>query len=201
MMVGLDVVSGKFTVGFGWGRALIFILPGCLLLITTWLIKAAGKWQQLIVVSLLVFYLCLNISDYSLRSRQMFHEVANTINQQPETPTLIAMDSKAWGNVLRVAYYVPSENVSLLADSPSGLSQSLPSGLKDGTYPRLIWLHSHDPVWSRPKTEADKLEYFNNIKAAIPPNYKLIETQELLGTMSIDKFTARTYQLTGGGID
>ncbi len=201
MMVGLDVVSGKFTVGFGWGRALIFILPGCLLLITTWLIKAAGKWQQLIVVSLLVFYLCLNVSDYNLRSRQMFHQVANTIKQQSETPTLIAMDSKAWGNVLRVVYYLPSKNVSLLADSPSGLSESLPSGLKDGTYPRLIWLHSHDPVWSRPKTEADKLEYFNNIKAAIPPNYKLIETQELLGTMSIDKFTARTYQLTGGGID
>ena len=201
LAVIVDVLGNKLTVGFGWGRSLIFILPGCLLLVTIWLVKVAKKWQQPIVIILLLIYLCINISDYSLRSRQMFHQVANTIKQQSETPTLIAMDSKAWGNVLRVVYYLPSKNVSLLADSPSGLSESLPSGLKDGTYPRLIWLHSHDPVWSRPKTEADKLEYFNNIKAAIPPHYKLIETQELLGTMSIDKFTARTYQLTGGGIN
>ena len=196
LAVIVDVLGNKLTVGFGWGRSLIFILPGCLLLITIWLVKVAKKWQQPIVIIVLLIYLCLDISDYSLRSRQMFHEVANTINQQPNTPTLIAMDSKAWGNVLRLAYYLPSDNVSLLADTPSGLSQSLPSGLKDGTYPRLIWLHSHDPVWSRPKTEADKLEHFNNIKAAIPPNYKLIETQELPGTMSIDKFTARSYELT-----
>ena len=196
LAVIVDVLGNKLTVGFGWGRSLIFILPGCLLLITIWLVKVTQKWQQPIVAIVLLIYLCLDISDYSSRSRQMFHQVANTIKQQPESPTLVAMDSKAWGNVLRLAYYLPSENVSLLANTPSGLSQSLPSGLKDGTYSRLIWLHSHDPVWSRPKTEADKLEYFNNIKAAIPPDYNLIQTQELSGTMSIDQFTARTYQLT-----
>ena len=47
MMVVVDVVSGKFTVGFGWGRSLIFILPGCLLLLTIWIEKAAGKWKPI----------------------------------------------------------------------------------------------------------------------------------------------------------
>ncbi len=191
----VDVLGNKLTVGFGWGRSLIFILPGCLLLITIWLIKVAGKWQQPIVVSLLVIYLCLNISDYSLRSRQMFHQVADTIKQQPEMSTLVALNSKAWGHVLRVAYYLPTDNVSLFADTPSRLGKSLAPVLRDRNYSRLIWLQSDDPVWSRPKTETDKLEYKENIKAAIPPEYQLIQTQELSGTMAIDKFTARTYIL------
>ena len=196
LALAVDVLGNKLTVGFGWGRSMIFILPGCLLLISTWLIKAAGKWQQPIVVSLLLFYLCLNVSDYTLRSRQMFHQVADVINQQPEMPTLVAMNSKAWGHVLRVAYYLPTDNVSLLAGTPSRLGTSLAPILRDRTYSRLIWLQSDDTVWSRPKTEADKLEYAKNIEAAIPPDYQLIQTQELSGNMSIDKFNARVYHLT-----
>jgi uncharacterized membrane protein len=192
----VDVLGDKLTVGFGWGRSLIFILPGCLLLITTWLMKVAGKWQQPIVIGLLLIYLGLNLSDYTLRSRQMFQQIATVIEQQPEMPTLVAMNSKAWGHVLRVAYYLPTDNVSLLADTPANLSQSLDPILQSQTYPRLIWVQSDDPVWSRPKTAAAKLKYEKNIQAAIPPDYQLIQTQELSGTMSIDNFTVRTYHLT-----
>ena len=49
MMVAVDIVSAKFTVGFGWGRSLIFILPGCLLLLTIWIEKAESQNKKQLV--------------------------------------------------------------------------------------------------------------------------------------------------------
>ena len=31
LMLSLDIITGKFTLGFGFGRSVIFVLPGCLL--------------------------------------------------------------------------------------------------------------------------------------------------------------------------
>lgn len=193
MMVAVDVISGKFTVGFGFGRSLIFILPGCLLLIATWIEKAAGKWQNLAAGGLLVFYLIVNTADFSLRHRSMFHQVADIIKQEPAQSTLIVMNSHAWGHVLRLAYYLPSESpVMLLAQPATKLIPALANTITTGSqsYSRLLWLDSDRPVWGKPATTTEKQQ----IEAILEPQFQLVQQQRLLGTWELDHFTASLYQ-------
>ncbi|HEY9606851.1 MAG TPA: glycosyltransferase family 39 protein, partial [Allocoleopsis sp.] len=58
LLVGLaaDAIAGKFTIAFGWGRATIFILPGCLLLLVAGLERAAGQWKRPIAIVLLMLW-------------------------------------------------------------------------------------------------------------------------------------------------
>ena len=98
LMLSLDIITGKFTLGFGFGRSVIFVLPGCLLLLVIWLEKASIKFKNIAILCLLLLYLGINITDFSLRSRRMFHQLADIISEQPNTPTLIIMNSQAWGH-------------------------------------------------------------------------------------------------------
>ena len=192
----IDVVGGKFTVGFGWGRSRIFILPGCLLLFTIWIQKAAGKWQKPAAAILLFLYLSVSISDFTLRPRWMFHQMEAIIEQEQTTPTLIAMNSLAWGNVLRLAYYLPVDApIMLLSRHPADLATSLEETLATNSYPRLIWLDSHSPVWAAPKTEAEKKQWQEEIVKILHSRYELEQTQQLSVTMDLDNFTAHIYHL------
>ena len=194
LMLAIDIVSGKFTVGFGWGRSTIFILPGCLVLLVAWLERSAGKWQKPAAIALLLLYLSISLADLSFRPRQMFHQLADIVNQEPATPTLIALNSRAWGHVLRLAYTIPPEApVSLLAQDPGKLAIALENLSNTRQYPRLIWLNSARPVWSEP-TEAQRLGYQQQTQAAIASHYQLQAIQPLSGTMDLDKFTAYIYE-------
>lgn len=189
----IDIKSGKFTVGFGAGRSLIFMLPGCLLLITIWIEKSAGRWRNLAATSLLGLYLTISIADFSIRNRQMFDQISDIISTQPTTPTLIVMNSKAWGHVNRLAYYIsPEYPVSLLAQESSKLSPALQKSLtaKPSTYGRIILLEAAKPVWSEPTTEAEREE----IQEILKPEYQLQKNQLLQGTMDLDEFTINVYQ-------
>ncbi|MDJ0687924.1 MAG: glycosyltransferase family 39 protein [Xenococcaceae cyanobacterium MO_188.B32] len=193
MMVMVDVVSGKFTVGFGWGRSLIFILPGCLLLLTIWSEKAAGQWKAITALTLLLFYLTVNITDFSWRSRWMFHRIADIIEQETAEPTLVAMNSNAWGHVLRLAYYLPSESsVMLLAQNSAKLADALDRTLTTSSppYQYILWLDSDRPVWGSPATEMEKKQ----VEQTLVPQFKLIEKERLVGTWELDNFTASLYQ-------
>lgn len=196
----VDIINGKFTVGFGYGRTMIFILPGCLLLITLWLEKVAGKWQMPIALTLLVLYLSIGISDFSLRPRLMFHQIADLIQQEPTTPTLVVLNSNAWGHVLRLAYYTPPTTpVRLLARPPAKLAPSLEKVLsetKTSVYPRIIWLDSANPVWSRLKTEAEREQENQKIDKILHSGFQLTKQKQLSGTMSMDKFTVKVYTLS-----
>ena len=111
-------------------------------------------------------------------------------------PTLIAMNSKAWGHVMRLAYYIPSQaNVMLLADKPANLATSLEKVLKDeaGKYPRVLWLDSSNPLWSRLKTEAAINRENQRIQQVLKTQFQLKNTQDVSGTMSLDKFTINLY--------
>ncbi|AFZ37597.1 hypothetical protein Sta7437_4120 [Stanieria cyanosphaera PCC 7437] len=193
MMVAVDVISGKFTVGFGFGRSLIFILPGCLLLIAAWIEKASGKWQTLAAVGLLFFYLTVGTADFSLRHRWMFQQIADIIEQEPAQTSLIVMNSHAWGHVLRLAYYLPSDSsVMLLAQPTTKLIPALANTLTTGSqsYSRLLWLKSDRPVWGKPATTIEKQQ----IDAVLAPQFQLVQQQRLLGTWELDHFTASLYQ-------
>ncbi|HEY9863843.1 MAG TPA: glycosyltransferase family 39 protein [Candidatus Obscuribacterales bacterium] len=189
----IDIKSGKFTVGFGAGRSLIFILPGCLLLITTWIEKSAGRWRNLLATALLGLYLTINIADFSIRNRQMFHQLSDIISTQPTTPTLIVMNSKAWGHVNRLAYYIsPEYPVFLLAQESNKLSPALQKSLtpKPSVYGRIILLEAAEPIWSEPTTQAER----ETIQGILKPEYQLKKNQLLQGTMDLDEFNLKIYE-------
>lgn len=193
LALSVDVITGKFTVGFGWGRAIIFILPGCLLLLALGLERAAEQWRIPLTVALLLFFLSVSVADLGTRPRWMFHQVAVLIEQDATAPTLIAMNSRAWGHVLRLAYYIPSKSpVMLLAQSSDKLIPALEKALvsKPAEYQRLLWLDSAAPVWGSPSTDAQKQQ----IQQIIEGQFKLEKTLPLTGTMKFDNFTAHLYR-------
>ncbi|MBW4486345.1 MAG: glycosyltransferase family 39 protein [Trichocoleus desertorum ATA4-8-CV12] len=192
LALAVDTVTGKLTIGFGWGRAMIFILPGCLLLLTLGLERLSARWQGPAVAALLLLYLGVGVGDFSLRQRQVFHAVADLVMQEPTTPTLIAMNSSAWGHVLRLAYYMPpSAPVQLLAQKSTDLAAALATTLTPETasYPRILWIDSARPVWSRPSTELEKQQ----VQQVLAQQYRQTQTQHLTGTMLLDEFTVRLY--------
>jgi uncharacterized membrane protein len=198
LALAVDIAGKKLTVGFGEGRSLIFILPGCLLLAIAWIETIDRQWQKLIVGCLLVLYLSIGAANFSLQPRWMFHQLADIIKQQSTTPTLIAMNSNAWGHVLRLAYYTPADlPVSLIAQKPADLASKLKQQIEEKSiaYPRLIWIDLENPVWSKPKTENEKLQLQVQIQQAIESKYRLVNSQNLSGTMSLDNFTANIYQV------
>lgn len=193
LMLSLDILTGKFTLGFGWGRAVIFVLPGCLFLFVIWLEKAAKNWKNSIIITVLILYLGLNVADFSLRPRWMFHQMADLINQQPNTPTLIVMNSQAWGHVLRLAYYLPTDApLSLLAQNSDKLTPNLETTLakQSNKYQRIFWLDSQRPVWGEPSTEEQKQQ----IQKILEKQYQLEESQFLSGTWELDNFDVKVYQ-------
>lgn len=193
IMVAVDVFSGKFTVGFGFGRSLIFILPGCLLLWVAAINKMNSKWQTYLSIALLSCYLISSVADFSLRKRSMFHDIADIIIQQPNVPTLIAMDSSAWGHVLRLAYYLPENApIDLLAQPSSKLNNALINTFKTQpkAYQRLIFLNSDRPVWSDRITQKDQ----QIIQNTITKKFNLVNQKRLIGTWELDNFDLSVYE-------
>ena len=184
----VDVLARKYTVGFGWGRALIFVLPGCLLLMTIAIHQLKAR-QGIVALTLLLLYLSIDVEDLTVRHRSVFHQVAETVGS---TPTLIAMDSQAWGNVNRLAYYLPNPSrVDLIAQPAAQLGTSLKTALKGSSYRRVLWLESADPVWSLPATDRDRQQ----IQQVLAERFSITKTQSLRGTMSLDTFQLKLYQI------
>lgn len=185
----VDMVTGKYTLYWGWGRSVIFIMPGCLLLLAASIEQLAGRWRGLAASSLLLLYLTISVGDFSLRHRKDMQVVADVIKQAPNTPSLIAMSSEARGHVLRLAYYInPSLPVSLLAQP----TPKMIAGLEKfaGEYPRIIWLDSAKPLFSNTPTTPEQQQQISKI---LEPNFQLVNTRELPGTMPLDQFTMRVY--------
>jgi uncharacterized membrane protein len=196
LALGVDVATGKFTLGWGYGRSIIFVLPGCLLLLAAWLERAAGSWQKPAIAVLLAAYISTSIGDFSLRDRQMFHTVNDLIQQDAATPTLIVMNSKAWGHVLRLAYYVgPNASVSLLAAKPAELATALNETLNAtaSAYERILWLNPERAVWGEPKTEAEKQQLDQAVQQVLQNYYRSGDTEFLTGTMDLDQFKLTSY--------
>jgi uncharacterized membrane protein len=190
----IDILTGKFTVGFGWGRSLILILPGCLLFLA-FALETTGffkKWHQITATGLILVYLGMSISDYTLRQRTPFHTLAAAVATQPATPTLIAMNSQAWGHVLRLAYYLPSTSpVQLLAQPSAKLAPALEKvfQLTPDPYARVIWLESADPVWSVPMTTPQR----EQMQKILEGRFEKSQQISLSGTMTLDEFILNIY--------
>ena len=193
LALAVDIIGGKFTLGFGWGRSMILLLPGSLLLMTILIERSPRRWRQSLAGIVLLLYLGISVGDFTLRPREMFHQIAEIIATEPNSSTLIAMNSRAWGHVMRLAYYIPpTMPVMLLAQDAPDLAPALENALKDNStkYQRVLWLESGNPVWSDRTTDVEKHE----IEKVLQNQFQLQETWLLSGTMNMDEFTVRLYQ-------
>jgi hypothetical protein len=199
----VDIISGKFTLGFGWGRSMIFILPGSLLLMAILIMgrsnspSASDGWRPKIAGFVLLLYLSINLGDFSLRPREMFYQIADIlmteISPEAQLPTLIALNSKAWGHVMRLAYYIPpTMPVMLLAAPAPELAIDLEKILADKSteYEQVLWVDSHAPIWSQPTTDTEK----QAITKVLASPFQLQGTWQLSGTMNSDEFTVQLYR-------
>lgn len=192
-VLSIDIITKKFTLGFGWGRSVIFVLPGCLFLLVVWIERSAQKWQKIAAIALLFLYLGISTADFSLRHRWMFHEIADIIEQKPNAQTLIVMNSSAWGHVLRLAYYLPPTSpVMLLAQPSDKLTSALQKTLASGgdRYQRIFWLDSARPVWGKPTTPEQKKQ----VQQLLDSQYQPEKTLPLVGTWELDNFNLTVYE-------
>jgi uncharacterized membrane protein len=192
-MVSSDLILGKFTLGFGWGRAIIFSLPGLLLLLTIFFNKLKTPWQNQVIIGFLSIYLIINLSDVTLRSRQMFHQIAAIINQQSQISTLIVINSQAWGHLLRFAYYLPPQApLFLLAQSSEQLASTLQKTLTNpntNQYDQILWIESNYPVWNKPLSSDQRMK----IQTILEPHFQKIQQEKLSGTQKLDSFFLQVY--------
>ncbi|MEM9264947.1 MAG: glycosyltransferase family 39 protein [Cyanobacteria bacterium P01_F01_bin.13] len=196
LMLGSDILSGKSTLSWGFGRSAIFILPGLLLMVTAWLMNLTTAWQKPVIMSILLIYLGLNVGDMVGRDRNVFQQIAEIT--PPADTTLIAMNSKAWGHVLRLVYYFPDNTpVKLLATDPAMLPDALEDALSgsDKTYEQIVWLEAARPVWKAP-TDTGAEEIRQDISQLLSAEYQLMKHQDLVGTMELDRFSLDIYKKT-----
>ncbi len=189
---GVDFATQKYTLAEN--SKSIIILPGSLLLLSLGISHLSPRWQKGMIATLLLLYLSLSAGDFSLRNRQMFHSINDIVQQQPTTPTLIAMNARAWGYVLRLAYYIkPNAALMLLAQESANLSPNLEKLLnyEASLYQRILWIDVAAPIWSPASTPAEKQKVENVLNS----KFQLTQTQELFGTQDLDKLTLKVYQL------
>lgn len=190
LIVAVDVLTGKFTVGFGFGRSLILIVPGCLLLVVSAIVKLKPKWQTIAATALLAIYLITTVGDIALRERGMFAAVANIVEKTSNVPTLVVLNTKAWGHVLRLAYYLPEDpSIELLAQPAAKLPSALNKAIDLKPYQQLIVLDSDRPVWGRKTTSEEE----SQIEQVILSQYQLRLSQKLVGTWELDNFELNVY--------
>ena len=195
LALGADVISGKSTVPWGLGRSVIFVLPGMLSLMGLGLYRLPHALRNGTITLVLCIYAGLNVADVGLRSRHMFHDVAAEVATYPGGPSLVLLNSKAWGHVLRIAYYLPPD-LALLAVHPSDLPNAAQTALAQGTYAHVFWLEADRSVWKQPDNETK-----THLEAAtahvLETNYRPVSTRQLRGTMDLDRFTLRSYDRLG----
>ena len=188
----VDCATQKYTLAEN--SKSIIILPGSLLLLSLAISYLSPRWQKLLITTLLLLYLSLSAGDFSLRNRQMFHSINAIIQQQPTTPTLIAMNARAWGYILRLAYYIkPNAAVMLLAQESANLAPNLEKlfNYESSIYQRILWIDVAAPIWSPASTPAEK----QKVENVLNTKFQLTHTQDLFGTQDLDKLSLKVYEI------
>ena len=196
--LAIDVVTNKYTLGFGWGRSAMVALPGCVLLVAAWLELGTGRWRMPLTALLLAVYLGVNVMDFGGRDRQMFHRVQGYLPVDSE-PVLVVMNSQAWGHVLRLAYYGDSPtatNLEVLAVDPANVVEALDVALLAKDYRRVLWLRAEKPLWGAPASEVEAAAFSEETERLLQDRYPAgaRATEVLEGTMDLDAFVLQVYE-------
>jgi hypothetical protein len=105
------------------------------------------------------------------------------------------MNSKAWGHVNRLLYYLDeATNPDILVADPADLEDVLGSALDQKDYVRVLWVRANYPLWNAPETEAEVLALASETDALLGSRYELMEARSLTGTMNLDSFELQVYQ-------
>ncbi|MEL7141105.1 MAG: glycosyltransferase family 39 protein [Cyanobacteria bacterium J06573_11] len=196
LALGVDIAANKYTLGFGYGRATIVVLLGCVLLVAAWLEKATGRWRSVLTGGILAAYLAVNLVEFAGFERQMFHRVNGALLQS-DRPTLVVLNSRAWGHVNRVTYYLDEQaNPDVLAAAPAKLSAALSAALEQKTYGRVLWLRANMPLWDAPETEAIGNALAEETDRLLHERYSLVSRESLRGTMNLDSFEFEVLELS-----
>lgn len=200
--LGIDIAADKYTLGFGWGRSVMVALPGCLMLLAAWLELYSAKWRVSLVTLVLGVYLCVNLGDFGMggvggRDRQMFHALSDHL-VPTASPVLVALDTQAWGHVLRLAYYLQdgsNDNVSLLATKPADMPDAIASALDQTDYAQVLWLHADYPLWDKPETDEQARALSAQTERMLSRRLSSVSEARLLrGTMNLDRFVLHEYK-------
>ncbi|MGC1310580.1 MAG: glycosyltransferase family 39 protein [Phormidesmis sp.] len=191
--LAIDVAANTYTLGFGWGRSAIVALPGCLLLVAAWLELATGRGRTALIAGLLAVYLAVNVADFEGRDRQMFHAVNDALLKTDES-TLVVINSRAWGHVLRLAYYLSDNpDTEVLAANPDDVTNALKAALAAKDYRQVLWLKAEKPLWGEPETAAEADALSANTEAFLRQQRPFVGGQTLQGTMDLDQFELQIY--------
>ncbi|MEL6937683.1 MAG: glycosyltransferase family 39 protein [Cyanobacteria bacterium J06598_1] len=197
--LGIDVLTGKYTLGFGWGRSTIVALPGCLLLVAAWLDLGTGRLREGLTVGLLVLYLAVNVGDFGGRDRQMFHQLSKGYIPETQEASLVVLNTRAWGHVLRLVYYIeemyPGFDIDVLATDPADVTAALAPALAQKDYRTVLWLKADYPLWGTPETDEELAQLGLETGAFLQERLeKMKGPQVLAGTMKLDHFELQSYE-------
>ncbi|MEO1622680.1 MAG: hypothetical protein AAFU53_16810, partial [Cyanobacteria bacterium J06632_3] len=197
----IDILADKYTVGFGWGRSTMVALPGCVLLVAAWLELGTGRWRTVMTAGLLAVYLGVTVGDFAVRDRQIFSEIGNGYIPETSDPVLVVMNTRAWGHVLRLVYYVERMypkgagfDVDLLATDPADVADALSPALEEKDYRTVLWMKADYPLWSAPDTR-EELESLNaEAESILQAQFgEVRKVRSLQGTMKLDYFELQSY--------
>ena len=199
--LGIDVLANKYTLGFGWGRSTIVALPGCVLLVAAWLEMSTGRWQEVLTAGVLAVYLAVNVGDFVGRDHQIFRTIGSGYILEPNEPTLIVMNTRAWGYVLRLVYYMDRYygaksgfDIDVLATAPADVTASLAPALAQKTYGTVLWLKAEYPLWDVPETDDELGDLSAETEAFLEARFKNRQApRSLEGTMKLDRFELRAF--------
>jgi len=196
--LGADVVFQKTTLPWGLGRSVIFALPGLLLLLALAMDQLPRRGRTLALAGVLAVYLGLGSGDLVLRQRHSFRTAA-AMATNPDAPTLVVLNSTAWGHVLRTAYYMDraglADTTDLLATPPAELAPALATlTATDLPYQQVLWLQAERPLWSELESPEQVAAAAAATAAALERQFHPVDQQVVAGTMSLDQFTVQLYQ-------
>lgn len=202
--LGIDVLTNKYTLGFGWGRSTMVALPGCVLLVAAWLEFGVGRWREVLTAGILAVYLAVNVGDFVGRDRQMFRTLSDGYIPETNEPVLIVMNTRAWGNVLRLVYYMDRYygaedgfDIDVLAAAPADVKDAIAPALAKKDYRTVLWLKAEYPLWDVPETESELTALNAETETFLEERLEVSkEVRSLEGTMKLDRFELRSYEAT-----
>lgn len=200
--LGADMVFQKTTLPWGLGRSVIFALPGLLLLLALAMEQLPRRGRTLALAVVLTAYLGLGSGDLILRQRHSFRTAAAMAASPAgaqDGPTLVVLNSTAWGHVLRTAYYMDRAGLAattdLLATPPADLAPALATlTATDLPYQQVLWLQAERPLWSELDSPEQVEAEAAATAAALERQFQAVDRRVVQGTMSLDQFTVQLYQ-------
>ncbi len=169
-------------------------LPGLLCPVAAGLCAGTRRGWEAGVVGLLAVYLAID-AGLSPPSPGNLDPVVATLERVSPRPTLILLDSRDRGTILRLAYYIPPLNlVHLLAWDPHQQPPDLDPVLTDPRieYVRLLWI-DHGLSDNRAAIAPGATDERSILQAEIDQYFQLVATEVITDGSPPQHYTLRVY--------